>query len=128
MANGENIEALTDFIFLDSKVTEDGDCSHQIKRCVHPGRKAMTSLDSVLKSRDITLPTKVCRVKAMVFLVVTYGCESDHKEGGAPKNRFFQTVVLEKTLLRVPWRARSNQSILKEISPEYSQEGLMLKL
>ena len=88
----------------------------------------MKNLDSVLKSRDITLPTKVCRVKAMVFLVVTYGCESDHKEGGAPKNRFFQTVVLEKTLLRVPWRARSNQSILKEISPEYSQEGLMLKL
>ena len=119
---------VTDFIFLGSKIIAEGDCSHQIKRCVHPGRKAMTSLDSVLKSRDITLPTKVCRVKAMVFLVVTYGCESDHKEGGAPKNRFFQTVVLEKTLLRVPWRARSNQSILKEISPEYSQEGLMLKL
>ena len=123
--DGEKVETVTDFTFLGSKITAEGDCSHQIKRCLLLGRKAITSLDSVLKSRDITLSTKLCIVKAMVFLVVTYGCESDHKEGWALG--FFQTVVL-KTLLRVPWRARSNQSTLKEINCEYSLEALMLKL
>ena len=106
---------MTDSNFLGSKITADGDCSQ-------------TNPDSILKSRDIALPAKACIVKAMVFPVVTYGCEWDHKEGGVLKNWCFWTVVLEKTL-RVPWTAqRSNQSILKKISPEYSLEGLMLKL
>ena len=115
--------------FGGSKITADGDCSHEIKRCLPLGRKAMTTLDSILKSIDITLPTKFHLVKAMVFPVVMYGCESwDYKESWAPKNWCFWTVVLEKTL-RVPWTTRiSNQFILKQISPGCSLEGLMLKL
>ena len=104
--------------FGGSKITADGDCSHEIKRCWLLGRKTITNLDSILKSRDITQPTKVHLVKAMVFPVVMYGCELDYKESWAPKNWCFWTVVLE----------RSNQSILKEISPECSLDGLMLKL
>ena len=95
---GGKVEAVTDFIFMASKITADGDCSHEIKRCLVPGRKSMTNLDSVLKSRDITLPTKFHIVKAMIFPVVTYRCESWTKEGWTPKNWCFQTVVLEKTL------------------------------
>jgi len=95
---GGKVEAVTDFIFMASKITADGDCSHEIKRCLVLGRKSMTNLDSVLKSRDITLPTKFHIVKAMIFPVVTYRCESWTKEGWAPKNWCFQTVVLEKTL------------------------------
>ena len=112
-----------------SKITADGNCSHEIKRPLLLGKKVMTNLDSILKSRDITLSTKVCLVKALVFPVIMYGCKSwDYKESWAPKNWCFRTVVLEKTL-RVPWTARrSNQSILKEISPGISLEGLMLKL
>ena len=116
--------------FGGSKITVDGDCSHEIKRCLLHGRKAMTNLDSVLKSRDITLSTKGHLVKAMVFPVVMYGWmwKLDHKECWASKNWCFWTVVLEKTL-RIPWTSRrANQSILKEIIPEYSLEGLMLKL
>ena len=117
---------MADFIFLGSQITADGACSHAIKRCSLLGRKAMTNQNSTLKSRDITLPTKVYLVKAMVFPVWVW--ELDRKERWALKNWCFQTVVLEK-LLRVPWTARrSNQSILKEISPEYSLEGLMLKV
>ena len=96
--DGETMETVTDFIFLGSKITADGDCSQEIKRCLLLWRKAMTNLDSILKSKDITLPTKVCLVKAMVFPVVMYGCERDHNEGWAPKNWCFWTVVLEKTL------------------------------
>ena len=96
--DGETMKTVTDFIFLGSKITADGDCSHEIKRRLLLGRKAMTNLDSILKSRDITLPRKVCLVKAMVFPVVMYGCELHHKEGWAPKNWCFWTVVLEKTL------------------------------
>ena len=117
------------FFFRSSKITADGDCSHEIKRCLHLGRKAMTNLDSILKSRDITLPTKVHRVKAMVFLVVMYGCESwTIKRAECQRIDAFELCCWRR-LLRVPWTARiSNQSILKEISPEYSLEGLMLKL
>ena len=116
-------------IFLGSKITADGDCSREIKRRLFLGRKVMTNLDSILKSRDITLPTKVCLVKAMVFPVVTYGCES----WTIKKAEHWWIDAFElwcwRRLLRVPWTARrSNQSILKEISPEYSLEGLMLKL
>ena len=123
------METVTDFIFLDSKITADGDCSHEIKRRLLLGRKVLTNLGSVLKSRDITLPTKVCIVKAMVFPVVMYGCEN----WTIKKAECWRIDVFElwcwRTLLRVPWTARrSNQSILKEISPEYSLEGLMLKL
>ena len=108
---------------LGSKITADGDCSHEIERRLCLGRKVMVNLDSILKSRDITLPTKVHLVKAMVFPVVVYGCwESDYKESWALKNWCFWTDMLEKTA------RRSNQSILKEISPEYSLVGLMLKL
>ena len=115
------------FIFLGSKITADGDCSHKIKRCLLLWKKAMTNLDSVLKSRDITLPTKVHLIKAMVLPVVMYGCELDYKESWAPKNCAFEMWCWR--LLRAPWTARrSNQFILKEISPEYSLEGLMLKL
>ena len=115
-------------LFLGSKITADGDCSHEIKRRSLLGRKAMTNLDSILKSGDIILPAKVCLVKTMVFPVVIYGYELDYKESWVLKNWCFWTVVLEKTF-RVPWTARrSNQSILKEISPEYSLEGLILKL
>ena len=109
--------------------TADGDCSHEIKRYLLLGRKVMTNLDSILKSRDITLPTKVCLVKAMVFPVVMYGCESPTiKEAECRRIDAFELWCWRR-LLRGPWTARrSNQSILKEISPEYSQEGLMLKL
>ena len=116
-------------IFLGSKITADGDCSHEIKRCVFLGRKNMTNLDSILKSRDITLLTKVHLVKAVIFPVVTYGCES----WTIKKTEWGRIDAFElccwRRLLRVPWTARrSNQSILKEINPEYSMEGLMLKL
>ena len=118
-----------DFIFWGSKITPDGDCSHEIKRRLHLGRKVMTILDSILKSRDITLPTKIHVVKAMVFPVVMYGCES----WTIKKAECWRIDAYEqwcwRRLLRVPWTARrSNQSILKEISPEYSLERLMLKL
>ena len=115
-------------LFFWSKITADGDCSHEIKRCLLLGRKVMTNLDSILKSRDITLPTKVRLVKAMVFPVVMYGYELDHKEGWVLRNWCLELWCWRR-LLRVPWTARRfNQSILKEISPEYSLEGLMLKL
>ena len=126
---GETVETVADFIFLDSKITVDGECSHEIKRRLLLGRKAVTNLDSILKSRDITLPTKVHLVKAMVFPVVIYGSKSwiikktEHRRIDA-----FELWCWRR-LLRVPWTARrSKQSILKEISPECSLEGLMLKL
>ena len=127
--DGETEETVSDFIFLGSKITADGDCSHEIKRRLLLGRKVMTNLDSLLKSRDITLPTKVNLVKAMVFPVVMYGCESwTVKEAEHQRIDSFELWCWRR-LLRVPWTARrSNQSILKEISPEYSLEGLMLKL
>ena len=114
---------------MTSKITVDGDCSHEIKRRLLLGRKAMNSLDSILKSRDITLPTKVCLVKAMVFPVVMYGCESwTIKKAEHQRIDAFELWCWRR-LLRVPWTAgRCNQSILKKISPEYSLEGLMLKL
>ena len=120
---------MTDFLFLGSKITADGDCSHEITRCLPLVRKAMTNLDSELRRRDITLPTKVCMVKAMIFPVVTYGCESwTVKKAERRRIDAFELWCWER-LLRVPWTARrSNQSILKEINPEYSLEGLMLKL
>ena len=121
-------ETVTDFIFLDSKITADGDCSHEIKRCLLLGRKAMTNPDSVLKSRDITLPTKVCLVKAMAFPVVMNRSESwTIKKAECQRIDAFELWCWRR-FLRVPWTARSSQSILKEISPEYSLEGLMLKL
>ena len=126
--DGETVETMADFIFLGSKVTENGDCSHEIKRHLLLERKVMTNLDSILKSRGITLPTKVCLVKAMVFPVFMYGCELDYRESWALKNWCFWTVVLEKTLESPRTARRSNQSNLKEISPECSSEGLMLKL
>ena len=124
--DGETVE---DFIFLGSKITADGDCSHEIKRCLFLERKVMTNLDNILKSRDITLPTKVHRVKAMVFPAVMYRCESwTVKKAERQRIDAFELWCWRR-LLRVPWTARrSNQSILKEISPEYSLEGLMLKL
>jgi len=127
--DGETMETVTDFIFLVSKITADGDYSHEIKRCLLLGRKAMTNLNSVLKSRDITLPTKVRLVKAMVFPVVTYGCESwTIKKVECRRIDAFELWCWRR-LLRVPWTPRrSNQLILKEISPECSLEGLMLKL
>ena len=127
--DGETMETVSDFIFLGSKITTDGGCSHEIKRRLLLGRKAMTNLDSMLKSRDITLPTKVCLVKAMVFPVVMYGCESwTIKKAEHWRIDAFELWCWRK-LLKVPWTARrSNQSILKEISPEYSLKGLMLKL
>ena len=111
------------------KITEDGECSHEIKRCLFLGRKAMTNLDSILKSRDITLPTKVCLVKAMVFPVVMYGCECwTIKKVERQRIDAFELCVVLERLLSVPWTARrSSQSTLKEISPEYSLEGLTLK-
>ena len=123
------METVTDFILEDYKITADGDCSHEIKRCLLLGRKAMTNLDSILKSRDITLPTKVCLVKTMVFPVVMYGCESwTIKKAEHQRIDAFELWCWRR-LLRVPWTARrSNQSILKEISPKYSLKGLMLKL
>ena len=127
--DGETMETVTDFILLGSKITADGDCSLEIKRRLLLGRQSMTNLDSILKSRDITVPTKVCLVKPMVFPVVMYGCESwtikkvEHQRIDA-----FELWCWRR-LLRVPWTAkRSNQSVLQEISPEYSLEGLMLKL
>ena len=127
--DGETVETVTDFIFLGSKITADGDCSHEIKRCLLLGRKAMTSLDSILKSRDSTLPTKVHLVKAMVFPVIMYRCKSwTMKKAEYQRIDAFELWCWRR-LLRVPWTVRrSNQSILKEISPEYSLEGLMLKL
>ena len=123
------METVTDFIFLDSKITADSDCSHEIKRRLLFGRKAMTNLDSILKSRDITLPMKVCLVKAMVFPVVIYGCESWTIKIVECQGMDAFELWCWRRLLRVHWTARrSNQSILKEISPEYSLEGLMLKL
>ena len=123
------METVTDFIFLGSKITADGDCSHEIKRCLLLGRKAMTNLGSILKSRDISLPRNVHIVKAMVFPVVMYGCES----WTIKKTEHLRFDAFEmwcwRRLLRVPWTARrSHQSILKETVPEYSLEGLMLKL
>ena len=117
------------WIFLGSKITVDGDCSHEFKICLLLGRKAMTNLDSILKSRDTTLPTKVCLVKAMVFPVVIYGCESwTIKKTECQRNDAFELWCWRR-LLKVPWTARrSSQSILKEISPGCSLEGLMLKL
>ena len=127
--DGLKVETVVDFTFLGSKITVDGDCSHEIKRCLFLGRKVTTNLNSILKSRDITLPTNVHIVKAMFFPVVMYGCESwtikkvEHQRIDAFK------LWCWRRLLRVPWTAkRSNQSFLKELSPEYSLEGLMLKL
>ena len=122
-------ETVADFIFLGSKITEDGDCSHEIKRHLFLGRKVMTNLDSVLKSRDITLPTNVHLVKAIVFPVVMYGCEScTIKKAKRQRIDAFELWCWRR-LLRVPWTARrSNQSILKEINPGCSLKGLMLKL
>ena len=127
--DGETMEPVTDFIFLGSRITADGDCSHEIKEHLLLGRKVMATLDSILKSRDITLPTKICLVKAMVFPVVMYGCESwTIKKAEHQRIDAFELWCWRR-LLRVPWTARkSYQSILKEISPEYSLEGLMLKL
>ena len=127
--DGETMETVTDFIFLGSKITAAGDCIHEIKRWLLLGRKVMTNLDSILKSRDITLPTKVHLVKAMVFPVVVCGCESwTIKKAEHQRIDAFE-LWCWKTLLRVPWTARrSNQSILKKIIPEYSLEGLRLKL
>ena len=127
--NGETVETVTDFIFLGSKITADGDCSHEIKKYLLFGRKVMINLDSLLKGRDITLPTNICLVKAMVFPVVMYGCESwTIKKAECQRIDAFELWCWRR-LLRVPWTARrSNQSILKEISPEYSLEGLMLNL
>ena len=119
---------MADFIFLGSKITADGDCSHEIKRCLLLGRKVMTNIDSILKSRDITLPTKAHLVKAMVFPVVMCGCESWTVKKAEHRIDTFELWCWRR-FLRVPWTARrSNQSILKEICPEYSLEGLMLKL
>ena len=127
--DGETVETVADFIFGGSKITTYGDCSHEIKRHLLLGRKVITNLDSILKSRDITLSTKVCLVKAMVFPVVMYGCESwTIKKAERQRIDGFELWCWRR-LLRVPWTARrSNQSILKEISPGCSLEGLMLKL
>ena len=127
--DGQTMETVTDFIFLGSKITADGDCSHEIKRCLLFGRKAMTNLDSILKSRDITLTTKVHLVKAMVFPVVMYGCESWAIKKAEHQRIDAFELWCWRRLLRVPWTARrSNQSIRKEINPECSLEGLRLKL
>ena len=130
MANdGETVETLTDFILGGSKITADGDCSHEIKRRLLLGRKVMTNLDSIVKSRNITLSTKVRLVKAMVFPVVVYGCGSWTIKKAECKGIDAFELWCWRRLLRVPWTARrSNQSILKEIGPDYSLEGLKLKL
>ena len=127
--DGATVETVTDFILGDSKITADGNCSHEIKRRLLLGRTVMTNLDSILKNRDSTLPTKVHLVKAMVFPVVMYECESwTIKKSECQRTDAFELWCWRR-FLRVPWTARrSNQSILKEISPEYSFEGLMLKL
>ena len=123
------MEMVTDFILGGSKITADGDCSHGIKRRLLLGRKVMTKLESILKSSNITLPTKVCLVKAMVFLVVLYGCESWSIKKAEPRRIDAFELWCWRRLLRIPWTAkRSSQSILKEINPEYSLEGLMFKL
>ena len=127
--DGETVETMTDFMFWGSNITVDGDCSREIKRCLLFGRKAMTNLDSMLKSRDITLPTKVHLVKAVVSPVVMYGCESWTIKKAEHQRIDDFKLWCWRRLLRVPWTARrSNQSTLKEISPEYSLERLMLKL
>ena len=130
--DGETVETVAEFIYLfilDSKITADGDFSHEVKRHLLLGRKVMSNLDSILKSRDITLSTKVHLVKAMVFLVVMYGCESWTLKKAESRRIDAFELWCWRRLLRVPWTARrSNQSILKEISPEYSMEGLMLTL
>ena len=131
--NGETVETVSDFIFLGSKITADGDCSHEIKRHLLLGRKVKTNLDSIFKSRDITLSTKVCLVKTMVFPVVMYGCEWSCISFSIKKAEHRRTDAFElwcwRRLLGVPWTARrSKQSILKEISPGCSLEGPMLKL
>ena len=125
----ERVETVSDFIFLGSKITANGDCSHEIKRRLLLGRKVMTNLDSILKSRDITLPTKVRLVKALVFPVVMYGCESWMVKKAERRRIDAFELWCWRRLLRVPWTARrSNQSILKEIIPGISLEGMMLKL
>ena len=127
--DGETMETVRDFIFLGSKITADNDCSHEIKRHLLLRRKFMTNLDNTLKSKDITLPTMVCLVKAMVFPVVMYGCESLTIKKAEHRRIDAFELWYWRQLLRVPWTARrSNQSTLKEISPEYSLEGWMLKL
>ena len=127
--DGETVETVSDFIFLGSKITADGDCIHEIKRCLLLGRKVITKLDSIFKSRDITLPTKVCLVKAMVFPVVMYGCESWTLKKTEHQIIHAFELWCWRRLLRVPWTARrSNQYILQEISPGCSLEGMMLKL
>ena len=127
--DGETVETVSDFILGASKITADGNFSHEIKRCLLLGRKVMTNLDSILKSRDITLPTKVHLVKAMVFPVVMYGCESRTVKKAEHQRTDAVELWCWRRLLRIPWTARrSNQSFLKEISPEYSLEGLMLKV
>ena len=126
---GETVETVSDFILGGSKITTDGDCSHEIKICLLLGRKVMTNLDSILKSRDITLPSKVRLVKAMVFPVVMYGCESWTVKKAEHRRIDASELWYWRRLLRVPWTARrSKQSILKEISPVCSLEGLMLRL
>ena len=127
--DGETVETVSDFIFLGSKITADGECSHEIKRCLLHGRKVMTKLDSILKSRDIALPTKFHLVKAMVFPLIMYGCESwTVKKAECQRIDAFEMWCWRRPL-RIPWTARrSNQSILKEISPWCSLEGLMLKV
>ena len=126
--DGEIMGTLTDFIFLSSNITAEGDCSHEIKRCLLLERKAMADLGSILKSKDITLLTDVCRIKAMVFPVVMYGCESwTVKKAEYQRIDAFELWCWRR-LLRVPWIARLNQSLPKEINLEYSLEGLMLKL
>ena len=123
------METVTDFIFLGSRITADGDCSHEMKRDLLLGRKAMTSLDRVLKSRDVTLPTKVHQVKAIVFPVVMYGCESWVIKTAECQRIDTLDLWCWRRLLRIPWTARrSNQSMLKEMNPEYPLEGLMLKV
>ena len=127
--DGETVETVSDFIFLGSKITANGDCSHEIKRHLLLGRKVMTNLDSIFKTRNITLPTKGRLVKAMVFPVVMYGCESWTMKKAEHRGIDAFELWCWRRLLRVPWTAkRSNQSILKEINPEISLEGMMLKL
>ena len=127
--DGKIVETVTDFIFLGSKITADGDCSHEIKRHLLLGRKFMTNIDNILKSRDTTLPTKVCLVKAIFFPVVMYGCENWIIKKDEPQRIDAFELWCWRRLLRVTWTTKwSNQSIIKEISPEYSLEGLMLKL
>ena len=127
--DGETVETVSDFILGGSKITADGDCSHEIKSHLLLGRKVMTNLDSIFKSRDITLPTKVCLVKAMVFSVIMYGCESGTVKKAECRRIDAFELWCWRRLLRVPWTARrSNHSILKEISPRCSLEGMMLKL